>query len=164
MRLLGDYYALVGERVHRRQGTIEQFAGDGIMAFLNDPVACADHRTQAVHLAIEVRDACKTLLARWNKHGASLGIGIGISSGYATVGTVGFAERMDYAAIGSVANLASRLCAHAAAGQILVSARVAEEVSGHWASNRIGEFPLKGFMKPAPIFEIVTEPVAMTGS
>jgi class 3 adenylate cyclase/CheY-like chemotaxis protein len=161
MRLLGDYYALVGERVHRRSGTIEHFAGDGVMAFLNDPVPCPDHRVEAVRLALEVRDECSRLLARWNKRGSSLGIGIGISSGYATVGTVGFAERSDYAVIGSVANLASRLCSHAAHGQILVSSRVAEEVSAHWPTNQIGEFPLKGFLKPAPIHEVVAEPAVM---
>jgi class 3 adenylate cyclase len=160
MRLLGDYYTLVGERVHRLEGTIEHFAGDGIMAFFNDPVVHADHCARAVRLGLEVRDACTTLLGHWNQGGSTLGIGIGIALGYATLGTVGFAERLDYAAIGSVANLASRLCARAAPGQVLVSGRVAQKISGQWATNNIGELPLKGFSKAPPIHEIIAEHAA----
>jgi adenylate cyclase len=164
MRLLGDYYALVGERVHRLQGTIEHFAADGVMAFFNDPIAIPDHCVRAVRLALEVREACSALLAHWNQRGSALGVGIGIATGYATLGTVGFAERLDYAAIGSVVNLASRLCAHAKAGQILVSSRVAQQISGQWQTNSVGEFPLKGFSKPAPIYEIVAKQLAATAS
>jgi class 3 adenylate cyclase len=156
MRLLSDYYALVGERVHQLQGAIEHFAGDGVMAFFNDPIVCTDHVARAVRLGLEVRDAGTEMLRHWNqRHGSTLGIGIGIASGYATLGTVGFAERWDYAAIGSVANLAARLCGRASAGQILVSGRVAQQIHGQWATNNVGEFPLKGFSKPAPVHEIV---------
>ncbi len=158
MRLLSDYYAVVGERVHRLEGTIEHFAGDGVMAFFNDPVVHADHCIRAVRLGIEVRDACATMLAKWNQRGSTLGIGVGIATGYATLGTVGFAERLDYAAIGSVANLASRLCARAAPSQVLVSGRVAQEIKGQWSTNNIGELPLKGFSKAPPIHEVIAEP------
>ena len=154
MRLLSDYYAVVGKRVHHYQGTIEQFSGDGVMAFFNDPITCADHCERAVKVALEVRTEGAKLLHKWNKRGGTLGLGVGIATGYATLGTVGFAERYDYAAIGSVTNLASRLCAHATAGQILVSSRVAEAVEGQWSTKHVGEVPLKGFSRPAPIHEI----------
>jgi class 3 adenylate cyclase len=158
MRLISNYYALVGERVHRLQGAIEHFAGDGVMAFFNDPVACADHVARGVRLALEVRDVGTEMLRDWNQHhGSALGIGIGIATGYATLGTVGFAERLGYAAIGSVANLAARLCGRAAAGQILVSSRVAQQINGQCTTNQIGEFPLKGFSKPPLIHEIVAD-------
>ena len=154
MRLLREYHAIVGVRVNRHNGTLERFAGDGIMVFFNDPLPCADHCAAAVALAYELVEDLGRLLSAWNKRGADLGVGVGIAAGYATLGTVGFEERLDYAAIGTVTNLAARLCEQAAHGQVLVSGRVAGVVNDQWPMDFIGDLSLKGFHKPAPVYEL----------
>ena len=124
MSVLSDYQEHLGELIFQYEGTLERFAGDGILIIFNDPIQCADHTERAVRLALDMRDEVTKLTARWRGRGHDLGFGIGIAVGYATLGQVGFSRRREYTAIGSVINLASRLCDEAAAGQIVVSQRV----------------------------------------
>jgi class 3 adenylate cyclase/CheY-like chemotaxis protein len=152
--LLHDYHALVGEAVFRRGGTLERFAGDAIMVLFNDPIPDPEYCHSAAALAHEIIAGGETLLGRWRKRGANLGIGIGVAAGFATLGKIGFRERQDYAAIGTVTNLASRLSGRAEAGQILVSARLAEEIEPDFPSRFIGDLELRGFLRPVPVYEL----------
>ncbi len=154
VKLLRDYHAVAGEHVFELGGTLERFAGDGMMVIFNAPVPCADFCRKAVELAVALRTGVGAVLADWNKRGASLGIGIGIAAGYATVGPVGFDKRLDYAAIGTVTNTAARLCAMAEPGQILVSQRIVTEIGTAWRTNPLGKVELKGFSKPALVYEL----------
>jgi len=154
MRVLGEYHERVGSLIHRHEGTLERFAGDGLMVLFNDPVPCAEPETRAVVLALDVRDQVGALAADWRSRGFALGCGIGIASGWATLGRVGFAGRSDYSAIGSVTNLAARLCAEAKDGQVLVSAAVREAVRSTARSTCLGTRSLKGFQVPVPVFEV----------
>jgi adenylate cyclase len=124
MNILSEYYAGVGAIIHKYQGTIEHFAGDGLMAILNDPLPCPDPCVRAVRMAVEMRTAVGDLTAKWHKRGFELGFGVGIAHGYATLGRIGFEGRFDYAAIGAVTNLASRLCDEAKDSQILIDGKV----------------------------------------
>jgi class 3 adenylate cyclase len=155
MRVLGEYHAAVGERIFHHEGTLERFAGDGIMVFFNDPVPCADHCLRAVRLGIDVRNRVAGLSAQWQKNGFRLQLGIGIASGYATLGQIGFDKRLDYAAIGTVTNLAARLCGEATGGQILLSQRVASAVEGTFSSRLLPDRVIKGLHAPVPVHEIV---------
>lgn len=155
LALLSDYHRRCGELIFRHNGTLERFAGDGFMVLFNDPVPHPAPCAAAVQLATEIRAAMTPVLERWHRRGGSeLGIGMGIAAGYATVGRVGFDKRFDYAAIGSVTNLAARLCDLAEAGEILVAARVAHEVSDCWEAQSCGLQQLKGFARPAEVFRI----------
>jgi adenylate cyclase len=124
MKILKEYHTSVGAIIHKFQGTIEHFAGDGIMVMLNDPLPCPEPCVAAVRMAAEMRAAVAALTATWRRHGFDLGFGIGIAHGYATLGRIGFEGRFDYAAIGAVPNLASRLCDEAKDGQILIDGKV----------------------------------------
>ena len=129
--MLGEYHEALGDLVHRFEGTLERFTGDGLMVFFNDPLPCPDAPERAVRMAVAMRGRVAQLAEGWSRMGYELHLGIGIAQGHATLGRIGFEGRSDYAAIGSVTNLAARLCEHAAPGQILISARVyagAEEV------------------------------------
>ncbi|MCC6982350.1 MAG: response regulator [Bauldia sp.] len=154
VRLLADYHAAAGEQVFEHGGTLERFAGDGMMVIFNAPVPCEDFCRKAVALALALRAGVGAVLERWKSRGAGLGLGIGVAAGYATVGPVGFARRFDYAAIGNVTNIASRLCALAEPGQILISQRVAQEIGPAWRTNPLGEVGLKGFSRPAIVYEL----------
>ena len=154
VRLLRDYHTIAGEHVFRLGGTLERFAGDGMMIIFNAPMPCADFCLKAVELAVALRSGVGAVLAGWNERGASLGIGIGIAAGFATVGPVGFEKRLDYAAIGTVTNTASRLCAMAERGQILMSQRIASEIGSAWRTNALGKVVLKGFSKPVTVYEL----------
>ena len=155
MDVLRGYHEAVGERIFFHQGTLERFAGDGIMVFFNDPVPCADHCDRAVRLGAEIRD-CVTVLARsWQKRGFKLDVGVGIAAGYATLGQIGFEKRFDYAAIGTVTNLAARLCSEAEAGQILVSQRVATAIEGTLPTRLLADRTLKGLQAAMPIYEVL---------
>ncbi|HWN42877.1 MAG TPA: response regulator, partial [Thermoanaerobaculia bacterium] len=125
MELLREYHAEMGRLVLAHEGTLERFTGDGMMVFFNDPVEVPDPADRAVRMAVAMRDVVGGLSARWRKRGWDLGLGVGIAQGYATIGAIGFEGRWDYGAIGNVTNLAARLCGEAAAGQILISAKVA---------------------------------------
>lgn len=155
MWVLGDYHAALGPLVRRFEGTLDHFAGDGIMVFFNDPVPCADPELRAVSLADAIREAMRELAARWGRRGYALGCGIGIAQGFATLGRIGFADRMDYAAIGTVTNLAARLCAEAADGQILVSERIASAVEGSFALSPVGGITLKGITRPVLVHDVL---------
>ena len=154
MAFLRDYHAALGERIFAHGGTLERFTGDSVMVFFNDPTPCEDHCARAVALALDMRNSAQAVMANWNKRGLNLGAGIGVAAGYATLGRVGFDKRFDYAAIGTVTNLASRLCGIAEAGQILVSGRVAAEVETKFRTNARGEVMLKGFSKATLLFEV----------
>ena len=138
MAVLGQYHAALGELVHRFEGTIEHFAGDGLMVFFNDPLPCPDAPARAVLMAVAMRDRVTQLAETWQQMGHDLQFGAGIAQGHATLGRVGFEGRYDYAAIGTVTNLAARLCDMAAAGQILVSPRVQHAAEGIASRIRSG--------------------------
>ena len=155
MQVIGEYYAAVGASITRYQATLTHFSGDGLMVLLNAPLRCPDdpvHR--AVRMAQDMAAAVHALAAGWRARGHALGLGIGVASGVATVGRVGYEERHDYTAIGTVVNLASRLCSAAADGQILVDAAAAAGVAGVVPVQSLGIRPLKGFAAPVPIYAV----------
>ena len=152
--VLRRYHAMLGELIPEYGGTLEHFAGDGIMVFFNDPLAVDDHELQAIRLAIAARVRFEELARAWRKQGTELGLGIGIEAGYATLGRIGFEGRYDYGAIGPVTNLASRLSTHAAAGQILIGQRVFAEVESGVETAPVGSLDLKGFGRPIPAYEV----------
>ena len=154
MNVLAEYHACLGGLIDRHEGTLERFIGDGLLVVFNDPLPCADHTERAVHMAIAMRDAVGELSARWQRQGHSLGFGIGIARGHATIGEIGFERRSDYAVIGSVPNLAARLCDEAKAGQILASQRALNSIEAYVEARPLGELNLKGFHHPMPAFEI----------
>ena len=155
MSVLGEYHEALGDLVFRFEGTLERFTGDGLMVFFNDPMPCDDPPLHAVRMAVAMRNRVGELEERWRRSGHDLGFAVGIAHGYATLGRVGFGGRFDYAAIGTVTNLASRLCDAAKAGQILVSPRVHAAVEALVVSNEVGELQLKGFSRPVIAYEIL---------
>ncbi|MCI0600708.1 MAG: GAF domain-containing protein [Beijerinckiaceae bacterium] len=155
MRVLREYHAALGEIIFRYEGTLDRFAGDGILILFNDPIPYPDHTERAVRMAVEMRDSVRELSETWRGRGYVLGFGIGIALGYATLGQVGFDRRLEYAAVGSVTNLASRLCDAAKADQILISQRAFGLVEQFVDAAPIGALELKGFHRPMPAFEIL---------
>jgi len=155
MAVLREYHGAVGELIFRYEGTLERFAGDGILILFNDPIAHPDHAERAVRMALDMRTSLNALIEVWRKRGHTLGFGVGIALGYATLGQVGFDRRFDYACIGSVTNLASRLCDEAKAGQILVSQRVLSLVEPVVVASPVGDLSLKGFHRPMPTYEVL---------
>jgi class 3 adenylate cyclase len=153
--VLREYHAAMGELIVEHGGTLEHFAGDGMMVFFNDPIPQEDHVERAVRMAIAMRERFGDLAAAWAKRGYHLGLGVGIATGYATLGRIGFEGRSDYAAIGSVTNLAARLCAEAAAGQILISQRVHSATEDMVTADAVGELTLRGFSRPMPAFNVI---------
>jgi class 3 adenylate cyclase len=155
MALLRDYHAAIGEIIIKYNGTLERYAGDGVMVVFNDPVPVENPALQAVLMALEVRAAIGALTERWRRWGHDLGFGIGIAHGFATLGTIGFEGRFDYAAIGTVSNVASRLCDEAKPGQILISARVLTKVENAVQVEPVGEFELKGIRRPLAAYNVL---------
>jgi class 3 adenylate cyclase len=155
MALLREYHGVIGRIVFKYNGTLERFAGDGVMVIFNDPVPLPNPALQAVLMALEMRTEIGALVANWQQQGHDLGFGMGISHGYATLGTIGFEGRYDYAAIGTVSNVASRLCDEAKPGQILVSPRVMLAVKAEVAGEPVGELTLKGIRRPVQVHNIV---------
>jgi adenylate cyclase len=155
MALLRDYHAAIGEIVIKYNGTLERYAGDGVMVVFNDPVPVQNPALQAVLMALEVRDAIGALTETWRRWGHDIGFGIGIAHGFATLGTIGFEGRFDYAAIGTVSNVASRLCDEAKPGQILISPRVLTKVENAVTVEPVGEFELKGIRRPLAAYNVV---------
>jgi len=141
---LREYHGALGPLVSQYEGTLDQFSGDGIMVFFNDPVPCPDPAERAVKMAMAMREEAGKLIAAWRRHGCELGFGAGIAQGYATLGQIGFSERSGYTAIGTVCNLAARLCAEAKDGQILVSSRIAGAVEAVVKLEDLGNLELKG--------------------
>jgi adenylate cyclase len=156
LQVLRAYHAEMGRLIFKYKGTIERFAGDGIMVFFNDPMPCADHRLRAVRMALEMQDRIKPMRSDWLKKGWDLDLGVGLVAGYAALGNVGFAERMDYGAIGSVTNLASRLCEKAKGGQILTNQKTLSEIDGLVVvdAEPLGELNLRGFARPVSTFNV----------
>jgi adenylate cyclase len=155
MAVLRDYHKSLGELIFRYEGTLERFAGDGILILFNDPVQCADHAERAVRMALDMQQIIGVLLEQWRKRGHVLGFGVGIAFGYATLGQIGFDRRLEYAAVGSVTNLASRLCDEARSGQILISQRVYGLVESLIEGTHVGDLELKGFRRAMPTYEVL---------
>jgi len=155
MGVLREYHAEMGSLILSHEGTLERFTGDGMMIFFNDPTPVPDPAERAVRMAVAMRERVATLLGKWRKRGYDLALGVGIAEGYATIGAIGFEGRWDYGAIGTVTNLAARLCGEARGGQILVAARVAAEVEDLVETEEVGPLALKGLTKPILAFDIL---------
>jgi adenylate cyclase len=155
MRVLGEFHDAIGGLVKRFDATVGFLEGDGVQLFFNDPIEVPDAALQAVRLGCALREEMAELTPRWRKRGYDLGLGAGIALGYATCGEVGFEGRSDYAAIGAVTNLASRLADEAAAGQILIAQRLYAEVEEDVEVEPVGEFTLRGFQRPVTAFNVV---------
>jgi adenylate cyclase len=153
--VLRSYHGLLGSLIATHGGTLEHFAGDGLMLFFNDPVPLSDHELQAIRLAVEAQARFNDLAVDWRRRGTDLGLGIGIAAGHATLGRIGFEGRYDYGVLGPVANLASRLSSRAEQGQILVSQRLFAAVEERVDGTPVGEVELKGFTRPVEAYEIV---------
>ena len=155
MGILRQYHEALGELIFRHEGTVEHFAGDGVVVLFNDPLPCPDPSARAVRMAIAMRERVAELAEAWRRQGHDLGFGVGIAQGYATLGTIGFEGRYDYAAIGPVANLASRLCDEAASGDILISQRALVSIEDLVAAEPAGDLTLKGFVRPVTAYRIL---------
>ena len=160
MALLREYHAAIGEIINKYGGTLERYAGDGVMVIFNDPIPVDNPALQAVLMAIDMRAAIGELIGKWRKFGHDIGFGIGIAHGFATLGTIGFEGRFDYAAIGTVSNVASRLCDEAKPGQILISPRVSMAVEKDIAVEPVGDFALKGIRRPLTAYNVLATKAA----
>jgi adenylate cyclase len=154
MAVLREYHDALGPLVHRYEGTLAQFTGDGLFVYFNDPLPCPDPALRAVRLAVEMRDAVAQLARSWAERGHEIGFGVGIAQGYATLGQIGFEGRFDYAPIGTVINVAFRLCAEAKDGQILVTQRVAAAIDRVAEVERLGVIALKGLSRPIAVVNV----------
>jgi adenylate cyclase len=154
MGVLGEYHAALGELIFRYEGTLERFTGDGLMVFFNDPIPLDRPAQRAVEMALAMRDRVRTLAEGWSRLGHDLGFGVGIAQGFATLGRIGYEGRFDYAAIGSVTNLAARLCGDAGAGQVLVSQRVFSAVDDVAVGESVGTLQLRGFSRAIRAFSV----------
>jgi adenylate cyclase len=151
---LREYHGALGPLVSQFEGTLDQFSGDGIMVFFNDPVPIPDPAQRAVNMAVAMREAAATLIVDWRERGRDLGFGVGIAQGYATLGQIGFSERSGYTAIGTVCNVAARLCAEAQHGQILLSQRVNVALRGSVPTEQVGALTLKGLTQPVVTYDV----------
>jgi class 3 adenylate cyclase/DNA-binding response OmpR family regulator len=158
MGVLREYHDHLGVLIHKYEGTVERFVGDGVLILFNDPLPCPDPCQRAVRMAVEMRERVAALAVTWKKFGHELGFGIGIAHGYATIGRIGFEGRFDYSAIGSVVNLAARLCAEARDGQILIDSKVQATLEAANGLEPAGELSLKGFHRPVRAFNVVSLP------
>jgi adenylate cyclase len=154
MRVLNQYNAALGDLVFRFGGTLERFTGDGLMVIFNDPMPCADPSLQAIKMAVAMRTRMQDLADAWAQEGHDLGFGVGVAQGFATLGRIGFEGRYEYGAIGSVVNLAARLCAAAQSWQILVTQRVLTGAKDYVVSTPAGDLELRGFSRPVRAFDI----------
>jgi len=152
--MLRGFHAALGPIVSRFEGTLDHYGGDGIMVFFNDPLPTPEPARRAIDMAMAMREVAAEVVKAWRNQGHDIGFGVGISQGYATLGQIGFAERMDYTAIGTVTNLAARLCGEAKHGQILVSRRVAAAVEGMVPLEPIGEISLKGLSQAVAVYNV----------
>ena len=155
MDVLREYHSALGHIIHRFEGTLERFLGDGLMVLFNDPVPCPDPAVRAVKMAVAMRDQVLQMTEEWQKRGYHLGFGLGIAQGFATLGRIGFEGRFDYAAIGSIPNLASRICSEAKSGQILISQRVSSAVENLAEIESLGMVSLKGVSRPIPLRNVL---------
>lgn len=154
INVLRQYHEVLGKLIYKYGATLEHFAGDGVMVWFNDPLPCPDPCERAVHMAIEMRANVADLTEKWRREGHKLGFGVGIAHGYATLGRIGFEGRFDYAAVGTVVNLAARLCGYAQDGQILIDPKVHTAVGSFAATEPAGELTLKGLHRPIAAFNV----------
>ncbi len=154
--VLRDFHDSVGRLINTFGATVGYLAGDGLMVFFNDPLPCDNPALSAVTLAVGLRDDMAEVAGRWSRLGHELGFGVGVAFGYATLGEVGFQGRYEYAVIGSVTNLAARLCAEAKSGEILIGARVQAAVGETVEVERFPDVTLKGFHKPVPVYNVIS--------
>ncbi len=154
MAVLAELHNAVGPLVFEQGGTLAQFLGDGMMVFFNDPVPCDEPARRAVTLALGMRDRAAMLSDNWKRRGHDLRLGVGIATGYATCGQVGFEGRYEYAAIGTVTNLAARLCGEAKGGQVLISQRVFTMLDGAAHAEHVGDIEFKGIAQPVPTYVV----------
>jgi class 3 adenylate cyclase len=152
--VLRAYHEMLGELIQGFEGTLEHFAGDGVMVFFNDPIERDEHELQAIRLALAAQERFAELARLWRRRGTALGLGIGIEAGYATLGRIGFEGRYDYGALGPVTNLASRLSTRAEPGQILVGQRAFGAVEEFVDAGEVGDLDLKGFGRPITAYEV----------
>jgi len=155
MAVLREYHADMGKLILEHEGTLERFTGDGMMIFFNDPVPVPNPAERALRMAVAMRERVSDLSAGWRKRGYDLALGVGIAQGYATIGAIGFEGRWDYGAIGTVTNLAARLCGEAKAGQVLVTSRVAAALEDLIECEEVGALALKGLLRPVPTYSVV---------
>ena len=155
MHLLADYHAALGGLIHKHEGTLERFLGDGVLVLFNDPVPCPNPAERAVRMAVEMRALVGDVTDGWTKGGFELGFGVGIAQGFATLGRIGFEGRYDYASVGGVSNLASRLCDEAGTGQILLPQRLVAQVEPFALVEPVGTRALKGFQNPITVYNVV---------
>jgi len=155
MGILQEYHDAMGALIHRFEGTVSDLAGDGLMIFFNDPSPCPNPPERAVRMALAMRQRMDEVIAGWRRRGYNLGFGVGITFGYVTLGQIGFEGRFDYGAIGTATNLASRLCAEAHAGQILITQRVCTAIENLAEVESMGELILKGLSKPVQTYNVL---------
>ena len=155
MELLRNYHSEMGKLIFQFDGTLERFMGDGIVVIFNDPITCEEHAQKAARMAIEMRDRVKELRSAWRKKGYDLDLGVGLATGYATLGTMGFEGRMDYGTVGNLPNLASRLCAEAKGGQILTDQKTMSRLEDSFEAEPIDALTLKGIHRPVSAFNII---------
>ncbi len=155
MGVLREYHVEMGKLILEHEGTLERFTGDGMMIFFNDPVPVPNPAERAIRMAVAMRERVGELITKWRKLGYELNFGVGIAQGYATIGAIGFEGRWDYGAIGTVTNLAARLCGEAQGSQILVSSKVAAAVESLIDAEEVGPLALKGFLKPVPAINVL---------
>jgi adenylate cyclase len=154
MGVLREYHAAMGELILAHEGTLERFTGDGMMIFFNDPIPVSNPQERAVRMALAMRERVDDLMRGWRKRGYELDFGVGIAQGYATIGAIGFEGRWDYGAIGTVTNLAARLCGEAKPGQILVSRKLFGMIEDLASAEPVGELALKGFSRPVSAYNL----------
>jgi adenylate cyclase len=156
MGVLREYHAEMGQLILEHEGTLERFTGDGMMIFFNDPIEVPNPAERAVRMAVAMRDRVAHLATGWRKRGWDLALGVGIAQGYATIGAIGFEGRWDYGAIGTVTNLAARLCGEAKAGQVLITSRVAAAVESFADTEEVGALALRGLARPVATLSVLS--------
>jgi class 3 adenylate cyclase len=160
MGVLSDYYEALGSIITNYGATLTSFQGDGLMVLINAPVPCDEPALQGVRMAIEMQHAVQKVILGWRSRGHAIGFGVGIAAGPATVGQIGYEDRLDYTAIGDVVNFASRLCASAEDGQILIDAAVADSVRGKIPLVALGARQLKGYDRQLAVYSVESSGVS----
>jgi class 3 adenylate cyclase len=164
MQLLAEYHGALGPLIRQYEGTLDRFTGDGLMAFFNDPLPCADAPERAVKMAVAMRNRVAALADEWRRAGHDLAFAVGVAQGHATLGRIGYEGRFDYTAIGNVTNLAARMCAEAAGGQILISQRVYAATEDVVTAQPLADIDLRGFSRPTRVYNVLGLDAARTSA